>query len=640
MKKVTLILTALILTASVLAQNDLLRRIEKHDVRPADAGRNITGEKNQVSAPWLINNHAPTGVLNKIPMMSSLNANGIFGYEQRFLAVDQTTNLFSYGNRAGGIFGNTGNDLKYKFTTDQGLTWDSAVMVSDGVKKFRYPSMMLFNPGNSASKDEIYGVMTGPVTEADWTDQYFGSIRLDGQFPDMNYQANETGTYLNHMNIGLYCSPDGHVTVGSQRLNGATGAYTYHGWEILNGTFNAAEHKFDWQLPFLKVSPELLEEGRIDANAIVWSVDGSVGYLLGTAVDADPAYNPYGVEWPVILKTTDHGLTWNKTAPFDFASLPVWEEYLYPTRADLDKIIPRWYNKWASPDNQQTNGAIVDKEGNLHIFGLVRSTMSINPDSLNYFYTDEPILMFDVHMKPGGGWEAFFVDSLLTDNPPDNGPYGISWDHQLQMSKNADGSKIFMVWTDSDPNFGTENLTPDIKGMGYDVVTGMATPVKNFTENSLYWMENWWIRIADQVFYDAGNHTYMLPVTTSTLAATSADPLVHQYFTGLELTDNDFSVITGRNDLHGKTAKTFVSGCTPNPFSDQARIAVVLEKSSPVTVHITTMTGERVTSLNFGPLSSGKNMLTIDGANLASGLYFYTVQSGDEKFTGKMIIEH
>lgn len=638
MKKVTLILTALILTASVLAQNDFLRRIEKHDVRPADAGRNITGEKIPVSVPWLINNHAPTGVLNKIPMMSSLNANGIFGYEQRFLAVDQTTNLFSYGNRAGGIFGNTGNDLKYKFTTDQGLTWDSAVMVSDGVKKFRYPSMILFNPGNNSGIDEIYGVMTGPVTEADWTDQYFGSIRLDGQFPDMNYQANETGTYLNHMNIGLYCSPDGHVTVGSQRLNGATGAYTYHGWEILNGTFNAAEHKFDWQLPFLKVSPELLEEGRIDANAIVWSVDGSVGYLLGTAVDADPAYNPYGVEWPVILKTTDHGLTWNKTSPFDFASLPVWEEYLYPTRADLDKIIPRWYNKWASPDNQQTNGAIVDKDGNLHIFGLVRSTMSINPDSLNYFYTDEPILMFDVHMKPGGGWEAFFVDSLLTDNPPDNGPYGISWDHQLQMSRNADGSKIFMVWTDSDPNFGTENLTPDIEGMGYDVVTGMATPVKNFTAMSLYWMENWWIRIADQVFYDAGSHTYMLPVTTSTLAATSADPLVHQYFTGLEISDNDFTVITGKEEPSGTSAVARISECYPNPFRDKTNINILLDKASFVFLQITSMTGELISATDYGRMDAGLHVMTIRRPGLSPGIYFYTISIEEGKFTGKMVV--
>lgn len=637
MKRFTLILMALTFGFAVLAQQDRLQRIEKKSVRPADYGKNITQEPVFPAMPWKNSAGIGTRELNKIAISSSLNANGVFNYEQRYLAVNQAASLFSFGNRAGGVFGNTGNDLKYKFTTDHGVTWDSAVMVSNGVKKFRYPSMMLYNPGNGSNKDEIYGIMTGPITEADWTDQFFGSIRFDGQYSDMNYQANVAGTYLNHMNIGLYCSPDGHVTVGSQRLNGATGAYTYDGWEILNGTFNAAQHKFDWQLPFMKISPALKEEGRIDANIITWSPDGSVGYLLGTAVDADPAYNPYGVEWPVIYKTTDHGATWNKIPAFDFSTLPIWQTYLYPTRADTLKIIPRWYNKWASPDNQQINGGIVDKYGNLHIFGVVRSTNSIHPDSLNYFYTGEPILMFDVHMKPGGGWDAFLVDSLRTGNPPDNGPYGISWDHQMQMSRTADGSKVFLVWTDSDPNFGTENVTPDIKGMGYDVVTGMATPVKNFTEMSLYWMENWWMRIADEVFYDEANHVSKLQVTTSTLAATSADPLVHQYFTGLEVADNEFSLLVGRKELQKSPAVNSVSACYPNPFKDATVLGVYLEKPARITLQISDVTGKQLNSVNKGLTGAGNHRFTMDGNGLSPGIYFYTLMIDNVPFTGKMV---
>jgi hypothetical protein len=50
------------------------------------------------------------------------------------------------------------------------------------------------------------------------------------------------------------------------------------------------------------------------------------------------------------------------------------------------------------------------------------------------------------------------------------------------------------------------------------------------------------------------------------------------------------------------------------------------------------MTGEKVTSVNYGQIGAGSSSLTIDGSVLAPGLYFYTVKAGDEQFTGKMVI--
>lgn len=638
MKRFTFSLIALAVTVSGWAQPELMNRVHKLDVRPADAGRNITSEIIQPVMPFQAAPLAGEGELNKISMMSSTNAYGIFNYEQRFVTLDQTSNLFTYGNRAGGVFGNTGNDLKFKFTTDHGETWDSALIASNGTKLFRYPSLIVFNPTNSSNPDDLFGIVSGPITETSWTDQFFGSIRLDGQHEDIHYEANPAGIYLNHMNIDLFCSPDGHVTVGSQRLNGTSSAYTFDGWEILNGTFNAAQNKFDWQLPFVKVNPALKEDGRIDASLIAWSPDGSIGYLMGTAIDADPAYNPYGVEWPVIFKTTDHGLTWTKEPAFDFSSMPIWETYLYPTRADLEKIIPRWYNKWASPDNQSTIGGTVDIHGNLHLLSVIRSTMSINPDSLNYFYSDETVLLFDVHMKPGGGWEAFLVDSLLTDNPQDTGPYGMGWDHQTQMSRNPDGSKVFMTWTDSDPNFGTENTTPDVKGMGYDAVTGKATPVKNFTAMTTYWMENFWLRLADEVFFDESAQTYTLPVTTSIMGPTVSDPLIHQYLTGVELAESDFSVLVGTREETNSVSASPVSGCFPNPCTDRAVIRLSLQKSANVSLQISSLTGNKVLSEEKGTLTAGNHGLAVNTSGFNPGIYFWTVTIDNKPYSGKMVV--
>ena len=622
-----------------MSQHSRLEKFEKVAVRPIDQNINIGNEAifppGPVKSPGLTGNRD----LNKISMSSSLNVNGLFSYDERYVTIQQAANLFAFGNRAGGSYGNTGNDLKFKFTADQGNTWDSVVLVASAGRNFRYPSMIVFNPANSANPDEVYGVVSGPIYETAWTNQFFGSVRLDGQFEDITYEPVEPNTYLNHMDIDLYCSPDGHASVASQRLNGVTGSYTSDGWEVLNGTFNSGNHNFDWQVPYVKVKPALKEEGRIDASRVEWSPDGSVGYLFGTAIDSSAVYNPYGVEWPVIYKSTDHGATWNKIPPFDFSTIQMFETYLYPTRMDTTKIIPRWYNKWASPQNQRSVGSTVDIHGNLHIFGIVRSTMSVNPDSLNYFYSGETILLFDVYMKPGGGWDAFLVDSILTDNPPDPGTYGISWDHQTQMSRSADGSKLFYLWIDSDPSFGPENLTPDIKGMGYDAVTGKATPVKNFTAQSLYWMENWWMRLANEVFYDAATHISMMPVTTSIPGNTNNDPLVHQYFTGLEIADNEFSILVGKKEIAGKLTGSPVSANYPNPFKDATTIRVTLEKPASVAVQIISVTGQKVMDINKGTLPAGINRITINGNDLTPGIYFYTVLIDGTRNTGKMIVE-
>jgi len=639
MKKFTLMLLSFIVAGSVLAQHSRLDRFEKVEVRPFDQGRNIGIESPSTQGPTQSLSIPGNRALLKTSFSSSLNVNGMFSYEERYVTLDQTSGLFAFGNRAGGPFGNTGNDLKFTFTKDQGASWDSVVYTAAGGKNYRYPCLIVYNPTNSSNPDDCYSIVSGPIYETAWTNQFCGSKKLDGQYENVTYIPNESNIYLNHLNIDLYCSPDGHATVASQRLNGASGSYTYEGWEVLNGAFNANDHKFDWQIPLLKVKPALKEDGRIDASRVEWSVDGSVGYLLGTAIDSSETYNPYGVEWPVIYKTTDHGATWNKIPAFDFSTISLFQQYLYPTRMDTTKIIPRWYNKWASPQNQLENGATVDIHGNLHIFAMVRSTMSINPDSLNYFYTAEPQQLFDVYMKPGGGWAATYIDSLRTTDSPDPGTYGISWDHQTQMTRSADGSKVFCVWTDTDPFFAPENVSPDIKAFGYDAVTGMATPVKNFTAQTLYWLENWWMRVADEVFYDASAHTTMLPITTSIPGATNNDPLVHQYLTGAEIADNEFTILVGQKETARNTNLNPVSANYPNPFKDFTNINVKLDKPAQVTVQITTITGEKIFSLDKGILPAGSNLVKIDGHSLSTGLYFYTVVIDGKPYSGKMMVK-
>jgi hypothetical protein len=304
---------------------------------------------------------------------------------------------------------------------------------------------------------------------------------------------------------------------------------------------------------------------------------------------------------------------------------------------DETLFIPRWYNKWVGSERE--NGAIVDIYGNLHIFGLVRSTLSVNPDSLNYFYSEEPVSLFDVYMKPGGSWDAYFVDTLMSDNAPDPGSYGMTWDHQMQLTRNQDGSRIFGLWTDTDPLFGPENTNPDIKGFGIDVVNSLATPVKNFTKETNYWGDNFWMRVADQVFYDAGNQQTELPVTTSIPGQTNNDPLVHQYFLGLTIDDSEFEIPVAIREAASQAKTATVSANYPNPFRGSTTIMVNLPEPAQMVIEVSTVSGKNVMKIEKGISPAGMQQIVIDASHLDPGFYFCTLTVNGRTYTNKMIVQ-
>ncbi|MDP4280778.1 MAG: T9SS type A sorting domain-containing protein [Bacteroidota bacterium] len=639
MKKTLLLVMALSIASFVIAQNRHTTGIYQAKVRPVGASLNLINETPSFNGPTKILSTADnSSSLLKVTFGSSANPNGIFNYDERFLTISPSANMFNFGNRAGGAYGNTGNDLKFTFTTDQGANWDSCVVTATSGHNFRYPSMVTYNPNNSTNPHDMYGVFTGPITNgSSWIENFYGSIKLDGTNKDVNFKTNASGIYLNHMDICLYCSPDGHATVASNLLLGTTGSYTQNGFQILNGAFNSATSKFDWA-PIDSLKPDVLEDGRTDAAAIAWSPDGSVGYFVFTAIDADANYNPYGVEWPIVYKSTDHGATWEKAPAFDYSTINVFKSYLFPTRMDTSLVIPRWFNKWADTRNESTNGAVVDKFGNLHIFGYVRGTISINPDSLNYFYSAEPVQLFDVYMTRYGSWNAYYIDTLKSTDT-EAGSFGLAFDHQMQMTRTPDGSKVFCVWTDTDPFFAADNSAPDIKAIGYDAENFLITPVKNFTQGTEYMADNFYMRVATDAFYDGTAAASTLPVTTDVLGSTSSDPILFQYVTGLTFNDSDFGTYVGTPNHNAETAYSPVSANFPNPFKGKTQVNINLQKATSVNVSVSSILGQQVSNVNYGVMSQGMHTLTINANDLNSGVYFYTVTMDGKSYTHKMIVK-
>lgn len=77
----------------------------------------------------------------------------------------------------------------------------------------------------------------------------------------------------------------------------------------------------------------------------------------------------------------------------------------------------------------------------------------------------------------------------------------------------------------------------------------------------------------------------------------------------------------------------------PNPASEKASISFTISKKENVSVNIYDITGQLITEISGKEYSAGTHSLSVNLSNYSSGIYFYAVQIGDQRTTGKMIVK-
>jgi hypothetical protein len=96
---------------------------------------------------------------------------------------------------------------------------------------------------------------------------------------------------------------------------------------------------------------------------------------------------------------------------------------------------------------------------------------------------------------------------------------------------------------------------------------------------------------------------------------------------------------TGIGDLPGTVAEDFaLSQNYPNPFNPSTTIEYSLNKPANVTLEVYNLVGQKVATLVNGYKPQGQYSVNFDAQNLSSGVYFYTLTSGDVKLTRKMLL--
>jgi len=595
-----------------------------------------------------------------------------------------------------------------------GNTWDSTLVWNNPAQWARYPQGAIYNPvvgGNiNTNINNAYIAAMGPVTTngAVWTGNFFASKQLGvanynniaSQAPGGQQFLSSTAPYgsLDKTVFSRYSmasTDDGKLhALGLIEEADLTG---YRGARVIKESFNSGV--FTWIGD--SIIPIVTTAGDGSKNVInglpymAWNESGTVGYIfhIGGRTGQTDAENR-GFQ-PVIVKTTDGGITWVPINGIDFTQpsfvAPVMN-HLVSTRSNTNVAIP-FFNV------SEGISAVVDKNNDLHIVATLQSSSSSHSDSLGFTFRFNnsdgetykyphienlrPYLYdFIGGASPAAPWKVVLIDSMSSEAPgggasaagfnfnlwlPDatTGNKVVS-DARIQASRTSDGNYVVYTYTESDTTLTTSsvkwNQIPNIKARCYNVTAGSLSPTKiNVSRPGVVSLRN--PNVANRAFFHyiaptcvlsqaiavgANGPAISLPITVSNNGnLSSVDPVAHRFsFAALNfgsVAEKDISnkcisvpVVTGGiSENHAATLNSFIY---PNPAKNSAILSIDLSKSANVHILVLNMVGQVVRTSSTAAVE-GNNSIPIDLSGLSKGIYMTAVKVNNVTSTKKMIIE-
>ncbi len=567
----------------------------------------------------------PSKSSSKIGIHTSSNIYTLLVSETTCLTANQDLNaiMFTARGDAGTGMGVGSGSIVVSCSQTYGYSWKNILATNDG-KGNRYPSGVIYNPTGNTNIENAYAVVSGPTTDGSgWMENFWGSVKLDSTSQNVVYE-NYSVFAQDFPRYGMAAPGSGKIHVlGDKYTTGPPFIYEY---AVMNtGTFNPTNNNFDWNRVKIynkMANPAQDMSDEISSWNTAWSPDGSVGYVYFIGIDSA---NPNTSYQPVVLKSVDLGATWTKLPFYDFANSTVLQANIWGTLYDSTLQRPFFSSECE---------AVVDNNGNLHMVGVITGAYSINPDSLGYTFKYEPKELYHYYTT-STGWEVEHIGTINTltvlaaESGFGTGADAVGWDHRVQMSRTADGTKIFAVWADSDTAFFTNVLAPDINVWGKDLTNNIVYPITNFTTGTVNDGVCYFHYVSDITLEFAGN--VLIPVTFAKLGVGPADPVEHYFLPGI-----GYGPTVGVKEVV-QGAPLSIIGSFPNPASDITNIRINLGSAADVNVEVFNIAGQKIHAVEYGRLPEGENRLQLDVANLNSGMYVYVVQAGQTKATGKMI---
>lgn len=467
--------------------------------------------------------------------------------------------VFVHRHNAGTPGGSGG--LAFDRSTDGGETWTTNTGISPGYNTGsfpgnlgnRYPSGILYNPTGNTNPDNAYVAAVGPALnaaspDASWGLVFRNSARADGSAVSEFYGGDPGDS--EYFPYGFSQTPDGSLWYLSTVRNGtgSVSADSLNGskFKLWKGIFNSSSSDFDWTLAatlrpdyYTYLDGGFLNRYNTFTYNLAFSPDGQIGYAViigGLASGVFTGLSPK----PIVYKSTDAGNSWNPLPDFDFATLPAMADFLIGANQGEGPILPYF----------TTLDATVDQDGSLHLVSEVNSrfTASSDPDSLYFIYlaNAQPVsCIYHLITSTGSDWTATVLDTVRTEdggliNP---GADNLSVGTNPQISRNADGSKVFFTWAATDITILNTNDLPNLLGRGYDVDEEEYTFISNFTEGTGFDGVAFFPTMAPIVIETGSDFDYELPVVFAIPGSDAASPAQFVYANGIGFNESDFGAL-------------------------------------------------------------------------------------------------
>jgi hypothetical protein len=517
----------------------------------------------------------------------------------------------------------------------------------------RYPQGVLYNPVGNTNPANAYVVFYAPnlsATATTWGGQSHGVANLMDNSDTTKHLIPYNPPPYNYIPDGMAISKNGVVLVTDIDQDWATGTVVYQGNIILKrGIWNDTEKDVEYETQLIELYTE--DGGRPANNRVAIAPDGQTAWIVTLANTGDLTSPGAKNFYPVLFKSTDAGLTWSDPinvqldgpggisgivnelltdemiAALFNPPLPQRDEIGYTTAFDCD--------------------IVVDKYGNPHIGVMVGVTGN---DDYTILTGDSMFAAYDIYSIDGGqtwfaqkmGYPQSFRGTFATDYTEDN---------RTQIATTMDGTKVFVTWLDTDPTVADDNTQPDVFCRGFDLQTNMITGVlagsnyadapNNVTYFSDVYFQAYFAATSHYIFTDGGKYT--IPIVTQQLNDPTAitSPVQYKYISDFYYTDADF-VFPSNNPGVGitppPTPSFEISEIYPNPTDGKSWIMVTLSQPGKVFVEISSLSGQKIATLDQGKLPTGQQLIDLNTNQFAAGMYFVTIHLNGTTLTRKLIV--
>jgi hypothetical protein len=648
MKKKIFFIGAVLIGFLCTAQNVNLRSGIREDHQPEkNFIENLTNSKTLVSNQNLLQKpdvkHTSGGIVTVIPIGGSANAYGLYNNARTALWAQPDINTVAFTHRATIPPGS--GYLSYDFSTDGGWTWTNNIQVYDptqGGANARYPQGLIYNPEGNTDPNNAYYSYFAPTLDmsnpgTNWGGYAGGTHKLDQTVNPSQHDWPTQPPYRQNVPTAMAINPvNGNIFVMEPALLEGLGNQYTDTLVITKGTFSESNGDYEYSQSFIYAPP--FTPGRASAaEKIAFAPDGMTGYMV---LVWDNGGDPFAAGWayyPVLYKTIDGGETWSDPIPVVMSG----PEGLYAIKYYLTD--DQWQTLWTNPELVHRDsvlytsafdiGLSVDHWGNPHLNVTIGVSGSSGPYTI-IAHSGYGAQFHIFSLDQGQTWLAQF----LTFNKTFRGTFGeITEDVRPSLSRTLDGKFMFFSWIDTDFEGVTDNIMPDIFCIGYDVVDNMYTEVYNVTFLSEGWLEAY-MAVASIYAFSNTDDSFTIPfVYQSIIGGDPLQPVVFKYIPDFVISPTIF-YITGTGTPPIERTSIFVSQNFPNPASGITQIKIELPYSSNVVLDVRNVLGQLIHTENKGHLIHGPHIFSLDVSGYESGVYFYTITSGDQISSRKFII--